>query len=287
MKVLPRALFLMDFDGTLLDGSGQIPPRNLAAMRRAVEAGVALAIVTGRRRSTYRREISRLVGIPHRVSCSNGAVLLGEDNESIEIAHEIPWRGLVDVAHARRIPSIIRGIAVTVPPVAPAGEEEPDAWILDDRGRFHAAPNAWEPATHRLVEDVLPLSRPLVHAALHLGSRDEAESLQPWMQEAFGDSVEVHSVNVPRGDGALLEAVVPGGKGVAVRDLARLLDVPGERIAAIGDDMNDAVMLDAAGMRFVVGGSVLASRRPDAIATCPAGEGAVGDALDRFLAELG
>ena len=87
----------MDLDGTLLDGSGEIPPRNLGAMRRAVDAGIALAIATGRRRSTYRREVARLDGIPHRVSCSNGAVLLAGDNEHIEIAHEIPWRGLVEV----------------------------------------------------------------------------------------------------------------------------------------------------------------------------------------------
>lgn len=277
----------MDFDGTLLDGSGAIPQRNLDAMRLAVDAGVALAIVTGRRRSTYRRERARFGDIPHRVSCSNGAVLLAEDNESIEVAHEIPWHGLVEVAHARRLPAVIRGIAVTVPPLAVAGgDEEPDAWILDAHGRFHAAPSAWDPATHRLVEDDLPLSRPLVHAALHLGSRLEAESLQPWMQEAFGADVEVHSVNVPRGDGALLEAVVPGGKGVAVRDLGRLLSVPIDCIAAIGDDMNDAVLLDAAAHRFAVGESVLAARRRDAFTTCPSGEGAVADALDRFLAEL-
>ena len=276
----------MDLDGTLLDDGGEFPPANLEAMRRAVEAGVALAIVTGRRRSTYRRERAKLAGIPHRASCSNGAVLLGADNESIEIAHEIPWAGLLEVGRARRHPASTRGIAVTVPPVAPLESEETDVWVLDTQGRFHSARSAWDPSTLRLLEDDHPTSRPLIHAALHMSSRAESEELEPWMQEAFGATVEVHTVKVPRGEGVLLEAVIAGGKGVAVRDLVRLLGVPPEMTGAIGDDMNDSVLLDAARARYAVGGSLLAARRPDATATRPSHEGAVADALSRFLAEI-
>lgn len=283
---MTRALFVTDIDGTLLDERARIPERNLALMRRAAEAGVTLALATGRRRSTYRRERARLAGIPHRVSCSNGAVLLAEDNESIQVAHVMPWDALVAMAHRAPHPTVMRGLGITVPPEASPDREEPDAWVLTPDGVFHAAPSAWDPSTHWQVEAALPLARPLVHAALELETRAEADALAPEMARAFGPGVDVHVVNVPRGPGALLEAVVPGGKGRAARDLAELLGIPAGHVGAIGDDMNDASLLDAVRHRYAVGGSVLAARRPGAIATCSASGGAVADALERFLAEL-
>jgi 3-deoxy-D-manno-octulosonate 8-phosphate phosphatase KdsC-like HAD superfamily phosphatase len=284
---VPRALFVTDIDGTLLDEQARIPERNLALMRRAVDEGVVLALATGRRRSTYRRERARLEGIPHRVSCSNGAVLLGEDNESIAISHEMPWSALMEMAHGSPHPTLMRGIAVTIPPAAPIEEEEPDAWILTRDLRWHAAPSAWEPSTHWEVEGHVPRARPLVHSALEFATRGEAEVVVPRAVQVFGPGIDVHVVNVPRGPGAMVEAVVPGGKGLAIRDLAALLGIAADHTGAIGDDMNDASLLDAACHRYAVGGSVLAARRPDAHATCRSADGAVADALERFRAELG
>lgn len=283
---MPRALFVTDIDGTLLDEHGLIPERNLALMRRAAEEGIALALATGRRRSTYRRERDRLVGIPHRISCSNGAVLLAQDNESIALAHDMPWGALLEMAHETPHATLMRGIAVTIPPTAPPDAEQPDAWILAKDGRFHAAPSAWDPSTHWEVEAQLPLGRPLVHAALELATRDEADALAPHVVEIFGAGVDVHVVNVPRGPGAMVEAVVPGGKGRALRDLAAILGIPQDCTGAVGDDMNDGSLLDAAHHRYAVGGSILAARRPDAVVTCRSNAGAVADALERFLAEL-
>ncbi len=48
MENLPVRLIAMDMDGTLLNDDGQIPQENIRAMREAVEAGICLAIVSGR-----------------------------------------------------------------------------------------------------------------------------------------------------------------------------------------------------------------------------------------------
>lgn len=48
MENLPVRLIAMDMDGTLLNDDGQIPEENIRAMREAVEAGICLAIVSGR-----------------------------------------------------------------------------------------------------------------------------------------------------------------------------------------------------------------------------------------------
>lgn len=282
-RMRARGLFVTDLDGTLLSfETRELPPRSRDAMARASEEGVALAIATGRRRGSYRADKHRLEGLSYRVSLSNGAVLLSPDNDSPSAVHDFSWEGALKLAALDR-PGVHGLIAIA----APGAEHEPDCYVLRPDGRVLAAPAPWDERTHRPVGLEEPTSRPLVHAALHVVSRELAEELEPEAHAIFaGAPVEVHSVRSPGGGGALLEIVTEGGKGRAVRDLARELGVPFERTAAIGDDMNDARLLDAAAHRFAVGGSVLAARRPDAREVRTAEEGAVADALEFFVASL-
>lgn len=281
----PHALFVTDLDGTLLAEDARMPPRNLEAMRRAHALGVALAVVTGRRRSTVLRETPRLEGLPCRIAASNGAVVLGEDHTTIEACLELDWAGaatlagLPALAHARMH-------CITLPP-ADAGDEPPETFVLSphERAWFHShAP--WKPETYLPAQPALARARPLLHVALVLATRDEAERAEPLVREAFGHTVAVHTVQVPYGEGALLEAVPRGGKGNAVRHLVARLGLRHEATGAIGDDMNDADLLDAVRHRYAVGGSLLAARRQDAVEVAPARAGAVADALERFCAEV-
>lgn len=64
MGPLSRAshrLLLTDIDGTLLDDEGELPTRNREALAACREAGVAVALATGRRWTTTRRLLDRLV----------------------------------------------------------------------------------------------------------------------------------------------------------------------------------------------------------------------------------
>ena len=86
-----RGLLVTDLDGTLIDAERRVPERNRAAIRRANEEGVAVAIVTGRRQSTIHPEHEKLAGLRYRVGASNGSVILGEDNLSIEQVRAMSW----------------------------------------------------------------------------------------------------------------------------------------------------------------------------------------------------
>ena len=281
-----RALLVTDLDGTLIELDGALPSRNLEAILRARERGMLVAIATGRRRSTFRRERDRLAPAAFRTSCSNGAVLLAEDNERVESFRAISWQGMEHLATLGATGGH-HVVAITIPRDATEPGEEADAWVLAQGGGVFSARSPWDPATHvaRTLEEAQ--SRALVHAALLLPSREEAERLEPAAREVFGAGHAVHVVRSPRGEGALLEIGVAGGKGAAVADLALALGLPHDAVAAIGDDMNDAAMFDIATHRYAVGGSVLAARRPDATEVCVASGGAVADALSRFLAEIG
>lgn len=278
----PRGLFVTDLDGTLLSFETQeLPEASRLAMERASAAGIALAVATGRRRGSFRRDRHRLAGLEFRVSLSNGAVLLAHDNDSPARVFEMAWEGALELARLAQ-PGIFGLLAIAAPV-----DDETDCFIVRPDGRVLAAPSPWEPESHREVGLDGMLERRLVHAALHVASRELADELEPEARRLFaGQPVEVHAVRSPGGGGALLEIVVLGGKGRVVRELAAELGIPLENTAAIGDDMNDARLLDAAGHRFAVGGSILALRRPDAREVRTAEEGAVADALEVFSSML-
>ena len=289
----PRALFVTDFDGTLVSfESGSLPDVNRRAIERATNEGVAIAIASGRRRGSFRKDRHRLHGLQYRVSLSNGAVLLAPDNDTPAQVHDFAWSGALRLAEIAG-----EGVHALLAIAAPQ-DELLDCYVFRSRGDCHvfrsdgslfAAGNPWKPETHVPARLEEATSRRLVHAALHVASRELAEELEPEARAIFaseGADVEVHAVRSPGGGGALLEVVVSGGKGRAVRDLAGELGIPFERTGAIGDDMNDARLIDAVAHRYAVGGTVLAERRSDVTVTRNAAEGAVADALERFLREL-
>ncbi len=277
------ALFVTDLDGTLLDASADVPEANLRAMRAAEARGITLCVATGRRLPSYREISPRLAGLIRFASLSNGAVLVDEAHGEPVAVHGLPWEGALEL-EAVRAPGIIALLAVPAP--AARGEREPECYVFR-QGRAFAARTFWDEATQVETDRATALARPLVHVALHVEERATAEALEDAAGRAFaGHAVDIHTVRSPRGRGALLEVVVEGGKGRAVRDVAEALGVMPGRIGVLGDEMNDARMFDAAGHRFAVGESVLARRRPDAIEVANAEDGAVADALARFSALL-
>jgi len=256
----PKGLFVMDLDGTLIDRDGVLSDRNRQAMDHAVAAGVALAIVTGLRRSTFRAERARLTGLAFRSSVSNGAVLLAGDNETIERVHAISWQTVQAVWAALPENAARACLAVTVPGASDSEQPEPsDAIIMMPDGRFYHAASPVEPEMQSaseefLLEDHAVVARPLVHAAFHVVDQEMAEPVVEAASRCFGEHATVYVTRPPRAGGVMVEIVARGGKALAVRDLAASFDVPDEAIAAIGDELNDIALPRAARFRYAMGG---------------------------------
>ncbi|HWG17402.1 MAG TPA: HAD hydrolase family protein [Acidobacteriaceae bacterium] len=71
----PPRLIAVDMDGTLLGETGQVSPRNLAALLAAHAAGIEVVVATGRRHA-YAMRVLRPLELPHACALisSNGAV---------------------------------------------------------------------------------------------------------------------------------------------------------------------------------------------------------------------
>src|SRR6185503_2268121 len=81
-------LLALDIDGTIVDSQGRIPDANREAIARAIDAGVEVALATGRRYDFARPIFERLPG-PLTLILSNGAIVKTRDGETL-MRHLLP-----------------------------------------------------------------------------------------------------------------------------------------------------------------------------------------------------
>jgi hydroxymethylpyrimidine pyrophosphatase-like HAD family hydrolase len=84
-------LIALDLDGTLLGSDGRVPPPNIEAIRRALDAGIEIVLATGRRFDFARPVFEQLPG-PLTLILSNGAIVKSDAGETL-LRHLLP-RGI-------------------------------------------------------------------------------------------------------------------------------------------------------------------------------------------------
>lgn len=241
-------LFLSDFDGTLTRADGTISQRNIEAIARYRRKGGVFAVVTGRMLCSIRPRLKELGLTDGYVVAYQGALLadirtgdiLSSEGfspaEAVRALEELERRGehiqiyLGDALYCNRRDLFLEiyekncGVKGTV-------MELPLSSLVRERG---------EPVTKILV--MLPAER--------------RNLLLSELEDALGEAYTVTASN------PYMVEILPAGvsKARAVKELARRFRVPVERVAAIGDQLNDLPMIEAAGGKFAVAGAEEALR---------------------------
>ncbi|MCW5942932.1 MAG: HAD family phosphatase [Fimbriimonadaceae bacterium] len=228
-------LLAIDLDGTLLNEDREIPDENVRAVRRASEAGIRVVIATGRVLSAVRRYVERL-GLAGPVVCSNGAYVV--DGDGSEIAHT----GLL-----------------------PAGRDA----LLDYGERSGAHLNLYSREALYFLRESRWCSvyrrRAGFERTTTLDGRDarrieatkmlliDDPSNLPGHVEALREPIDAGLIAVVYSEPEYVEFLRPGvHKGRGVATVARHLGVPANRVAAIGDYLNDLEMIRWAGISGAV-----------------------------------
>lgn len=264
-------LVAVDLDGTLLDAGKRITPRDLDRVSRAHEAGVAVAVITGRRFAEL-EELTR--ELPEAVfRAGHGGALLRLGGETIR---EVPLpraaaRETADVCRRRRLPLL----------------------ISDRQGGVRiAAPEPHSSRVRRYLSTVRPRPRldPRPRFAadpLHLvvaGTPEACRAAETELKGRLGAAVNLERTEYSATRLGLVDVLGAGAsKASALTAAARAAGVPMEATLAIGDNWNDLPMLRAAGV-----GVLMANAEPELHslgfeATASNEEHGVADALDRFL----
>ena len=248
----PVRLVAIDVDGTLLATFAQtISRRNAQALKAAQDAGITVAIATGRRQA-YTTPLLEGVGLRAETPLitSNGAVTRTLGGEPIDRSH-------MPAAAARGICRLLRGFGILVFTFDRSGR---GALVLEDLDAAHGRIALWVEANHGAIEVVKPLEDALGDGedpiqGMVAGSVRQMRKAEKAL-EASEWAAQCECVLTEYGgrDLSILDLLPPGvSKGWALERLATRLGIDRRETMAIGDNWNDEDMLEWAGQAVVMG----------------------------------
>ena len=272
---MPPLLIAIDLDGTLLNSSGRVSPRNLAALHLAQSSGIEVVISTGRRHSFAMHVLRDLHLHPaSAVVSSNGTVIRTIGSQLLRRTH-------LPISTARWLCTHLNDyrntLVLTFDLTDPTGEDARGALVVEHLDDLHASIGRWMRANEPYIasvdrlEDSLqpePNQNPPIQMMLcgPIDRMRQAEThlmLHP-LVTAVGDlhtptaEVALHRTTYPEIDLTILD-ILPAGcsKASALEHLIQLRGFTSADILAIGDNWNDVAMLRLAG------NAALMSNAPD------------------------
>jgi hypothetical protein len=248
----PVRLVAIDVDGTLLPDIGRaLTPRVARALKSAQEAGITVAIATGRRPAFT---APLLAGLGLRADtpllACNGALVRTLGGEVIEDC-------LLPSRVARGLCGLLRPFGALVFTFDRPGRRD---LVLEDLAQVHDRIALWVEANRSEIEVVKPLEAALVDGddpiqglvagrLSQIRAAEEAVKASPWSL-----SCACARTAYPGRDMAILDLLPLGvSKGRALERLAARLGVDRKETMAIGDNWNDVEMLEWAGQGVIMG----------------------------------
>jgi Cof subfamily protein (haloacid dehalogenase superfamily) len=232
-------LLLADVDGTLVTQDKVLTDQTVAVAHELREAGVTLAITSGR----PPRGMSMLIAplkLQGAIAGFNGGVFVNPDLSVIE-SH------ILDFAAAKETLQLIldQGLDAWV-----YTEKE---WLIRDSNAPHVARETW---TVKFDAKVVPsfTDAHLADAVKIVGVSDDLDRVaacEKLAQEKLGQKA-----SAARSQPYYLDVTHPkANKGEVVLTLSKLLNIPPEQMATIGDMPNDVLMFRNSGMSIAMGNS--------------------------------
>ena len=248
----PPRLVAIDVDGTLLQTFAQeISPRNARALKAAQEAGIIVALATGRR-TAYTVPLLQGLGLQADTPLitSNGAVIRTLGGDPID-------RCQLEARVARGLCGLLRPFGVLVFTFDKAGRGE---LVIEDLEQVHGRIAVWVEANLNAIEVVKPLERALSNGeepiqGMVAGGVSKMRKAEKVLKASeWSGSCECIKTEYPARDLTILDLLPPGvSKGWALERLAARLGVVRRETMAIGDNWNDVDMLEWAGQGVIMG----------------------------------
>lgn len=292
-------LLALDIDGTLLDSAGRLPDANREAIARAIDAGVEVALATGRRYD-FARFVFEQLPAPLTLILSNGAVVKTHDGETL-------MRRLLPRETARQIlaavPQHRHEAAITFdrPGEAQIVYEAID-WNHPRHAKFFEVNRPYlaevSPLEDSLTEDPVQIMftgtcsdmRDLFNelrqsARMDVGACGTSGSkLAAVVDESPDHRYSVALTEYSHRDFSLVDVLQAGcSKGSTLEDWARERGYTREEVMAVGDNLNDLEMLEFAGRPVIMANAIADLQDRGWARTGSNDEAGVAQAVETFI----
>ncbi len=232
----PIGLIALDLDGTLIGEDLLLRERTTAAIRAAIERGVAVSIVTGRMATSALRFVREL-GIRDPIVAYQGALIRAVPEPGDDRLGRLLLHRPLAAAATREVIEWTRSIGLD-----PHVNHLERFVIRSDDPRAEDY-SSFLGGRAVVVDDLLAWVKRPVSKVIAVAEKPMDHAVLDVAREHFAGRAEV-TISHPR----FLEFLRPGvSKGAAVRWLARRARVPLANVLAIGDQFNDLEMIASAG----------------------------------------
>ncbi len=245
-------LIAVDLDGTLLDPLGAPHAADVAALRRAQDAGIHVSILTGRLFSGT-RDAAEAIGLRGPVGCVDGSHIV--EAPTGRTLHHHAFRG----DHATKLRDAVRDSGAALFVLAD------DKIIHDERGKAYLDyVSIWSlvsEATADVPEHGTWLDERGVTAVVAVGGAGEIHDASISIQSALGTVAQIATFPTRRLENrwGLVCRASGGNKGSALRWICDHHGVGVDEAVVVGDWLNDLPMFEVAGRSFAM------AQAPDAV----------------------
>jgi Cof subfamily protein (haloacid dehalogenase superfamily) len=250
---MPRyRLLAIDIDGTLLNSQHELSPRTRQAVLRAKRAGIEIVLATGRRYSRTLPLVEPLeLNVP-LITASGALIKRASDHQTLFQAEFQP----------RTLDLCLETIAAHGYEAVLYGDTFDQGFDFYHRDTTTScqllteffAKNQGFGRLHASIMTDPPLG---VFAGFVMGTHDQMHALVEEIERAVPKQLYLHVLRSPRYAGYMCE-IAPAGvsKWTGVWRLASEWGIAADEICAVGDDVNDVPMIEAAGLGIAMGNAV-------------------------------
>ena len=277
MALFSDILLTVDYDRTMTNYDGQIPPRNLEAIEYFIKNGGAFTVNTGR---SLPQSATILENVPMNAPflCYNGGLTIRDGEILSQCVIDLPMEETLQ-AVCKAFPDLnvdLHGVDAHV------GFQPVGCWETYYAARKCNYYLAGEGKNYGpfVKFNVYGELRDDTFYQVFSGTDEEIariDEAEQWLRDTYGDKLTVF-----RAGARVLNVHAPGvSKLKSARNLQKQL---GRKILiCVGDAENDLPMLEGADYAFCPSDGTVADRFPN---VCPCGEGAVADVIYEKIPEI-
>ena len=261
----PFKLLAIDVDGTLVDGSLEITPANLAALRRAMDAGIKVVLATGRMFRSAMRYVDE-IGTPSPVICYQGAVIRNPDGGLVKEWALSPEAAALAVRISRELDLHVNLY-------------QDDDFYVEKLGWGAERYAAVAQVKPRVVPDLLEIAARGSTKVVYVDHHDRLVELEAAVREAFEPASRC-TFSMPE----FLEVVDAGvSKAAALAVVCEGFGIQAHEVVAAGDAQNDRELFSYSGLAVAP-----RSADPELLAVAdavvaPPGEDGIAELVNRYL----